>query len=253
MKAIFFSFFLFAATGLVCGQDIEVTTKDGRIVVLKPDGTWQFKIAKPVEEVKKTDQPTQNTAVINSLATFDNKLPFDDFNASKIPARFSGHSVPEMISILARRFADKDEFETTATYASRIASAKSQGIYEKLPLDSTLVVMPTYAFTEAAYDADKAKMSIELRFDYTADLRRVRLRNTPERLATAFDIDAVAAKDLKANLEALYLIKLREPFFEKGAGLLSDGDYLIADLLEVWYFNKSTGKVEQKVKNTGPK
>jgi hypothetical protein len=251
MKAVLLALFLFAAPGIGLGQEIEVLAKDGRIVVLKPDGTWQYKIPKPVEEAKKPEPLVQNSVVSNLLGTFDNKLPFDDSTASRIPVRFDGHSVPPIIGVLKRRLAPKDEFETTAAYSARISSAKTQGILEKLPLEAVLVVVPTYAFSEATYDADKSSMSIQLQFFSSAGLRDVIFRNTPERLSASFDIDATTAKDLKDNLGTIYLIKLKEPFFQQVDEILGRA-YLIADLLEVWYFNTKTGKVEHKLKNSGP-
>jgi hypothetical protein len=226
-----------------------VVTKDGRTVVLKQNGTWEFKVQKPIEEVKNVGSPTSVNWNLNLLRVFDRKSPFDDFDATSIPDEFSGHSTSEIVSILSRRFAPKDEFETTAAYTTRVTTAKSQPIYEKLPLDATLVTVPEYTYSVVSYDADKSRITIELPILSNLGPENVSFANVPSKIEIAFDLAAVDAKELKQDLKALFLFRLKEPYLKERS---FRGKGLVADLLEIWFFNGKSGKVEYKLKNWKP-
>src|SRR5437667_2943861 len=76
---------------------IEVTTKDGRTVILKPDGTWEFKKAAP----KPSATPAAPSAKSN--------VPM-----GSLPPIFSGdHFLWARIIDFKKRLL-KSEFETTA-------------------------------------------------------------------------------------------------------------------------------------------
>lgn len=259
------------------GQDIEVTTKDGRTVILKENGTWKYKTEK-----EKSDETTNNsqkigTNLTNKISSFDNKLPFNDFEAKSIPFNFDGHDMTEICGVIKERFKSKDEFETTAAYEKRIAEAGKTNIYEKLPIDSILAYEknPEGLFGRyydgiiyrLNYDADKSQMSVtiisenilqdykpiieieraygcKIYFDnlekYFTDSRRAFSTRNERTFSINFNISAEEAKDLKENLQLLYLFNLKPPF--------SPYNTVNSNLSEIWLFSRITKKVVFKLK-----
>lgn len=164
---------IFLPTILLC-QDIEITTKDGKTVILKENGTWKYKTEKEKSNETTNNSQTIDSNLINKISAFDKKLPFNDFEAKSIPFNFDGHDMTEICGFIKERFKSKDEFETTVAYEKRILEAGKTNLYDKLPIDSLLAYKknPDGSFSNfdgitfrLNYDADKSQMTVTIIID----------------------------------------------------------------------------------------
>lgn len=123
---------------------IEVTTKDGKTVILKPNGTWEFKKVVPQPlPIPVTSSVKQNIGV------------------SWLPPNFSGHNVETLFNQLfdLKERLVKSEFETTTQYEKRVAEEMQKPILDNLTIkDNFTLVFPS----EVSYNADLQKMRFYL-------------------------------------------------------------------------------------------
>lgn len=259
-------------SGIFYAQNVEAVTRDGKIVVLKENGTWEYKVAKGSEErdtiKKKIDSGKDAPGGVNSLSSFNKKLPFNDFEATVVPSGFLGHDIEEIYEILDRRITNRDEFETTADYTKRIAEAKRVPIYDGLPVDSVLafVKTPSSPFWSdditfsSWYDEDKSRLSITVNsgrrsLDYVPivqvtiypeknlmfDNLRPYLSKESRFIKFDFEIEAGRAKELKENLRVMYVFKLK-PFQSNSIGRDLD-----AELTQIWFFSAANSNATTNI------
>lgn len=127
-------------------SSIEVKTNDGRIVILKPDGTWEYK--------KDAPQPSPNPAT-NPVKP--------NIGADSLPPNFAGQDAKTLFTQLSdlKRRLMKSEFETTAEYEKRVAQEKQKPLLGNLTIRDTFSLVVSNV--EASYDADSQKMKQHLR------------------------------------------------------------------------------------------
>lgn len=125
-------------------SSIEVTTKDGQIVILKPNGTWEFKKVVPQPlPIPVTSSVKQNIGI------------------ASLPPNFSGHNVETLFTQLLdlKKRLVKSEFETTTQYEKRVAEEMQKPILDNLTIkDNFTLVFPS----EVSYNADLQKMRFNL-------------------------------------------------------------------------------------------
>src|SRR5688572_24174948 len=128
-------------TNVYAQSPVEVKTNDGRIVILKSDGTWEYKKDAPQPSPSPATNPVRSNIGTDSL-----------------PPDFAGHDAKTLftqLSDLKRRLV-KSEFETTAEYEKRVAREKQKPILGNLTVRDTFSLLVTKF--EAGYDADAQKM-----------------------------------------------------------------------------------------------
>lgn len=139
---------LATSTHAQSSTSLEATTSDGRIVILKADGTWEFK------KIAPQPSPTPATNLVKAGS-----------EANALPTNFAGPNLEELflqLLKLARRL-DKSEFETTAEYEKRAVEEKQKPILDNLTIkDIFYLVVPGI---EAEYNADLQKMKFFCRFE----------------------------------------------------------------------------------------
>lgn len=263
--------FLATSTFAQISSQIEVTTKDGRTVILKPDGTWEFK--------KVVPQPSP-TPVANS------SKPIEATNS--LPVNFAGQDASNLLVKLLdlKVRLTKNEFETTAQYEKRIAEEIQKPIIDNLTIKDTFSIVISRVETE--YNADTQKMQFSLsvlesssrkyggvRDKKTAyDLKDVNLYSIIwsagilETYGLFFDdlnnlaltekgyyskgftaelsLDVEEAKRLKSTVKAAVLVKFEEPYaIDDGYGLVSK--QFQTRLVDVYFFDPQTGKILVKM------
>ena len=266
-----------AATKAYAQSSIEARTNDGRIVILKPDGTWGYK--------KETPQP--------SPAPTANPIK-QDGGADSLSPNFTGHDVKVLfaqLSELKKRLV-KSEFETTAEYEKRVAQEKQKPILGNLTVQDTFsLVIPNI---EASYNADSQKMQFFLPVEKSrlaelyrsarlgqdkktaGDLERVNLYsiqwdgdNRYDRRGIYFDdirgltlanknyqpgflaevhLGVEEARRLKNMSKAVAIVQFEEPY--AGDGLRIDSQLQVR-LMDVYFFDSQTGRILAKVSQSG--
>lgn len=125
---------------------VEAKTSDGRTVILKTDGTWEFKKVAP--------QPSSSAAATSGkpVATMDS-----------LPPNFGGNDarVVYMQLLELKKRLVKSEFETTAQHQTRVATEAQKPIVGDLTLKDTFALL--ISDVEAEYDADSQKMRFSIR------------------------------------------------------------------------------------------
>lgn len=249
---------------------VEIKTNDGRVVILKPDGTWEYK--------KDASPPNPSTT---SAATSVNKDSF--------PTNFTGHNVGFICTRLIdlKTSLQKNEFETTAEYGKRAAQVKSKPIIENLTLNDTfqLVVSPSALGLESTYNADSQKMNFFLvvwkneraelyrRFGERdkrsiydladANLYQIHLDSGAiffddtnglqlskkfwDGFSTDLSLNVEDAKRIKKTARAAILIKFEEPYVLRTC----DNPQLQVRLIDVYLFDQQTGKILVKMSQLG--
>ncbi len=117
---------------------LELRTPDGRTVVLKADGTWEY---------KKELVPTPTSRPVNSNTSLGTLSP-----------NYSGHDPKTLLVLLTdlKRRLVKSEFETTADYVKRVAEEKKKPILNDLTIQNTFYLVVSSVVAE--YDADSQTM-----------------------------------------------------------------------------------------------
>jgi len=115
-----------------------------------------------------------------------------------VPPHFQGNDLKAIAAVLASRFAERGEYETTAQYNLRIQKASSAVISDGIPNDSRLAfVFPTdealrtdweaKSAIDPVYDADKEAFDVSIRV--TPTVRGLDL-NAPEGLSMIWSKDS---------------------------------------------------------------
>lgn len=197
--------------------------------------------------------------------------PFN-LDQKRLPPNYHGMDA-ELIRerILARsRQAQKDEFETTEQFRQRIRRLEAEPFAGNLTTDSLLAFEVAQLTT--AYDADNALMKvIAAPYKLRALPRAASLRTPPIIEALAYmefanstdfgptgssgdehpsivesiKMDIPTARKAKESLRALAVVRLRSPYItERGYPPRS----LYAELLEVWFYDLTSGEIYAKTK-----
>ena len=263
--------FLAISTFAQITSPIEITTKDGRTVILKPDGTWEFK--------KVVPQPSP-TPVINSSKTIE--------TSDSLPVNFAGQGIDSLHAKLfdLKTRLTKSEFETTAQYEKRAIEEIQKPITGNLTVkDSFSIVVPR---VEAEYNADTQKMRFSLSVweniiqpsgdvqgKKTArnledfNLYRIIWRDDDEIYGLYFDelnnlaltgkgfdskfiaevsLEVEEAKRLKNTVKAAVLVKFVEPYAINGYSTYRSFEKQFqVSLIDVYFFEPQTGKILAKM------
>jgi hypothetical protein len=150
---------------------------------------------------------------------------------------------------------EKDEFETTADFHKRLEQLKAIPVVGELKIDS---VMATVTNAEASYNADDQLMTVAVRLDQKDELcfdrdicnpkYPVGRRDNYQQFRAQLKMDIATAKRIKPKLAALLVFKLSDPY-------LSEHSYarrINAELLDVWFYDLSTGEILVKKSNYKP-
>jgi|GEM_PF-4135154 len=249
MKTLLLTVLLVLSATGIHAQDstsIELTTKDGRIVVLKPDGTWEFK------KIAPQSSPTPAVNKVKSNVSTDS-----------LPLNFTGQDIETLFSKLRNLEVrlTKGEFETTTQYEKRIAEEIQKPIIDNLTLEDSFSLVTSRI--RAEYDADTQKMKYLLsiigglsddnyRFygfgegysTYEIVFRDINKLIPKRGYLTDFSIevplDVEEAKRLKTTTKAVAIVKLEKPYIE-------GSDDLRVRLIDVYLFDPQTGKILAKI------
>lgn len=245
----------------------EVKTADGRTVVLKGDGTWEYK--------KDTPPPSPAPGLPNT-------------ETSALSPNFSGHDAGTLLIQLVglRKRLIKSEFETTADYGTRTAEEKKKSILNNLTIHDTFYLVASGV--EADYDADSQSMKFFLPVEKNTlveafarlnrledkknirDLSRISLYSVS--LGGGYDADEVffndtnglplskksyregfsanmhvnveEAKRLKNAVKAVLLVQFEEPY---AVDTYSSKGQFQTRLIDVQFFDQQAGRVLVKM------
>jgi hypothetical protein len=178
---------------------VEVKSPDGRTIILKPDGTWEYKKAPP--------SPTPS-AVPNAAS-------------ETLSPNFSGDDVRTLLSQLVdlRKRLVKSEFETSGAYETRATEEKKKPILGNRTIQEQFYLVASGV--EAEYNADSQTMTFFLPVEKNAFAELTRRSNSIQDKKTARDLSRVD----------LYSVSLGgsnddQVFFDDTNGLtLSDKSY----------------------------
>jgi hypothetical protein len=246
---------------------VEVKTNDGRIVILKPDGTWEYK--------RDTAQPSPSPAQAAASA-----------NKDSFPPNFTGQDVKLLSSKLSdlKTRLTKNEFETTAEYDKRVADEIRKPIIDNLTLNDTfyLVVSSAPLGLESTYNADSQKMNFFVTvwkneraeiyrryggrdkraiYDLTdANLYQIHLDSAAiffddtngfplskkfwDGFSADVPLNVEEAKRIKKTARAAILVKFEEPYALRS---YRDDSQLQVRLIDVYFFDQQTGKILAKM------
>lgn len=246
---------------------VEVRGPDGRTVILKPDGTWEYKKEAPVPAPTAT--PTSGTT------------------PETLSPNFSGDEVTTLLHQLVdlRKRLVKSEFETSAAYEARVADEKKKLLIGSRTAEDSFYLVSS-AMT-AEYNADTQIMTFTLPVrknvmaevtrrsraieDRTTarDLSRISLYSIElgsyddpkvffdqtnglplsggsydQHFSTRVNLSVEEAKRLKTGTKAVLVVRFEEPYAI--ADYLSGGQFQTR-LLDVQFFDQQTGRVLAKL------
>ncbi|HYX28142.1 MAG TPA: hypothetical protein VE863_06220 [Pyrinomonadaceae bacterium] len=266
MNRLLLIFILTFTAATACGQGvIELKTTDGRTVLLKPDGTWEY----------KKDASEQSTVASR------NPPASGDKTTSSLSPNFSGTDPKALFDRLTdlKQRLTKDEFETTAQFEKRAAQEKQKPVLGTLTLADTFtfVISQSPLRLDAEYNADSQQMTLFLSVSRN-DRSSVRTylggdKKTAWNLADVnvyhIDIDNKAAvffddlngftlskkfldgfmaqyhlnvdeaKRLKNKIKAAVLVQLDEPYAIPSMGEMQ----FQVRLVDVYFFDQDSGRV----------
>lgn len=256
---------------------IEVVTRDGRIVILKLDGTWEFK--KPTTEPSATPNPP---------AVKSNEI------TSSLSLNFSGHDTDILYSQLIdlKKRLLKSEFETTAQYEKRVVEELQKPIIGNLTTKDTFSIV--VSGFQADYDADSQKMHLFLPVEknsmaelqrrvggitqesrksaddlsyinlYKIQLKRERRypkegiffdqtsmlekKNYSDGFAAEVSLGVEEARRLKPIIKAVVRVRFEDPY---AAGYETIDRQFQISLIDIVFFDPQTGKILAKVGQGG--
>lgn len=139
MKTLSSITIVFILNCFVFGQDINATTEDGKIVVLKPNGTWSY--VSPLQ----TDRSQLNSKNAESSESMRN-LKSDDPIA-----------VGKFFPTIEKEFS-KSEFETESDYGKRVLAFLKKTNFTGKPLDQLVFVDDLYTIYNAESQRFIAKL-----------------------------------------------------------------------------------------------
>jgi tetratricopeptide (TPR) repeat protein len=247
-------------------SSLEVKAPDGRTVILKPDGTWEYKKAAP--------SPSPKPVIPNAAS-------------EAVSPNFSGDDQTALLIQLVdlRKRLVKSEFETTAAYETRAAEEKQK------PILGDRTIQDTFSFAasgvQAEYNADSQTMTFFLPVNKNIlaealrglkstqdkksarDLSRVSLynislkdsddsevffdwvsgfelsdKNYSQGFSAKVVLDVEEAKRLKAGVKAIVLVQFEEPY---AIETYSSKVQFQTRLIDVQFFDQKTGKVLAKM------
>jgi hypothetical protein len=277
MKRLLTSILLvLVATTASAQAPIEVKTNDGRIVILKPDGTWEYKKDNP----QPSPTPSVNPAKGNN-------------GADSLPPNFTGHDAETLFTQLSglKKRLVKNEFETTSDYEKRVAQEKQKPILGNLTIRDTFsLVIPN---VRASYDADSQKMLFFLPVEKNPLAELYRDSGMGQDRKTAYNLEYIDryniqwrddsgygrqgiffdelgnlgltgesysqgfsaevnlgvedAKRLKTMSKAVAIVQFEEPYV--GSGRVDR--QLQVRLMDIYFFDHQTGRILAKVSQSG--
>ncbi len=268
MKNLLAVFILVFATTTINAQTqetIELKTQDGRIIILKPNGTWELKKTDPQPSSTSTNSTKKATELANSLPT--------DFKGEDPNFIFD-----QLLELKGKLI--KNEFESTAEFEKRSSEELRR------PIASNLGLKDTFAFVanavEAKYNADSKVMSLSLNIgENTLDTKDTNLytiewihinyeKGTSDVYELLFDklgspfppninisrlgfsvnipLEVEEAKRLKTSIEAIVFVKLKNPYAKPGK--LKSDSYrrrrFYVSLVDIYLYDPQSGKVFAK-------
>jgi hypothetical protein len=251
---------------------VEVRGPDGRTVILKPDGTWEYKKEAPAI----APEPTKPT----SPAT-----------AETLPPTFTGDDPRSLLRQLVdlRKRLVKSEFETSSAYKARVAEEKKKPLLGDRNAEDSFYLVSSAVLAD--YNADSQLMSLTLSAkrnvvaevmrgrtgideqEAVTDLQRVSLYVVPlgsyddpkvffndlnglplsgnrydEQFSARVSLNVEDARRLKAGTKAVLTVRFEEPFAIEGY-LTRAGQFQVR-LLDVQFFDQQTGRVLAKLGST---
>jgi tetratricopeptide (TPR) repeat protein len=249
---------------------LELRTPDGRTVVLKADGTWEY---------KKELVPTPTSRPVNSNTSLGTLSP-----------NYSGHDPKTLLVQLTdlKRRLVKSEFETTADYVKRVAEEKKKPILNDLTIQNTFYLVVSGVVAE--YDADSQTMRFFLPVEKNAlaetyrllyrseskseirDLSRINLysislggyddpvvffddvsdltltkKDYRQGFSVSVNVAVEEAKRLKNTTKAVLSVRFEEPYIVER--YRTDAQFQ-ARLIDVHFFDQQTGKTLGKIGTT---
>lgn len=238
----------------------EVTTKDGKKVVLKSDNTWEY-VQVPTD-VAQTKEPEENKYL---------KIPLNA-DAARLPRGFMGQDFLWLHGILRKDGSFKSEFETTEDYDKKVAAK------EAFHLTSQFAVFPYGGVPsyKREYNADSKQFSVSVNFEdkalfyYQSSYKPVFdfhsaftsgvigssgiVVTNPNRFSApfSFTVDAEHAKTIKENSKLLVLFHLQPPYsYDINDREVSGGKtiriLIVGEINDIWLVNQSTGEIYAKL------
>ena len=250
-------------------QPIELKTPDGRTVLLKPDGTWEYK--------NETPAPRPTPLVTTPASSPETLSP-----------NFSGDDRTTLLHQLVelKKRLVKSEFETSAAYETRVAEEKKKPILGGRSVEESFYLVSSAVKAEFNADTQTMSFSLPVRKNVMAEVSRGRIssedKETADDLSSvtlynvslgsyndahvffddtnglilsggSYDLQFTArvnlnvqeAMRLKTATKAVLVIRFEEPY-AIGGGYLSGGQFQTR-LLDVQFFDQQTGKVLAKL------
>ena len=266
--------FLATSTFAQVTNPVEVIVKDGRTVILKPDGTWEFKKISPqssTSPISTTDKPDQSS--------------------NTLPTNFKGHNAKLIFTQLLdlNKRLVKSEFETTSEFEKRISEEIKKPIAYNLGLNDTFAFVVNGVGAE--YNADTKLMSFFLHAandwgslglgikrngkeslycinwndegwvgaNYSIDTYKFFFNELGNFVlakkagSTGFSADikleAEDAKRLKTDVRAVAFVKFEEPYAQMDRLQVEGymGRLFQVRLVDVYFFDPQTGKIFVKM------
>ncbi len=247
-------------------EPIELRTPEGRTVILKLDGTWEYK--KEPEPTSKAVAPTTNST------------------PAALSPNFSGDDVTTLLHQLVdlRKRLVKSEFETSASYEARVAEEKKKPILGSRTVQDNFYLVASGV--KAEYNADTQMMIFSLPIETNIMVELTRGRNTidkntstdlsrvtlyrvalgsyddahvffdstnglplsgssyEQRFSAKLTLGVEDAKRLKEGTKAVLIVQFEEPYANEGH---YGNDQFQTRLIDVQFFDQQTGRVLAKL------
>lgn len=164
---------------------------------------------------------------------FDSR-PFD-LSVDRLSVFYHGTDIRALYEKLLARHASmqKDEFETTDQYHRRLQQEEAKPILGTLTADSVMAL--ELRDVSATYNADEELMNVSLTLGPRIAERLSFVDFNGGAFVGKIKMDIPTAKRTKPNLRALAVFKLVKPYLVER--------WMTAKLLEVWFYDISTGQV----------
>lgn len=246
---------------------LELRTPDGRTVILKADGTWEY---------KKDSLPTPTSQPVNANTSTGTLTP-----------NYSGHDSKTLLVQLIdlRKRLVKSEFETTGAYLKRATEEKKKPILNDLTIQNTFYLVASGV--QAEYDADSQTMRFFLPVEKNPlaetyrrlyrdenksdirDLSRINLysislggdeaptvffddvgqlplskKDYQQGLSASVNVAVEEARRLKNTTKAVLSVRFEEPYAVERYG--SDAQFQTR-LIDVHFFDQQTGRTLAKL------
>lgn len=260
---------LLTAPAIAQRTPVEVKAPDGRTVILKPDGTWEFK--------KDAPPPSPKTTTSTNSATPETLSP-----------NFSGDDTTTLLRQLAdlRKRLMKSEFETSAAYEQRVAEEKKKPILGDRSVEDSFYLVSSAVKAEYNADTQIIVFTLPVERNAIAEMRRGRQmpesRNTDlswvslyavslgsyddpkvffdqtnglplsgdrynQHFAARVTLSVEDARRVKTGTRALLVVRFEDPYAI--TSLLTGGQFQ-ARLLDIQFFDQQTGRVLTKLGST---